>query len=438
MDWTESCLDHLIDGGSLNLVGLDGSGRSRGLHMIAAALDPRDWSSQFWNPGDLATMERREIRTAIDLLVESSTIHNSIPVLLIDDFGEFLMARNGPWLEGLLFGKAFGTAEGDSPSLRCVVATHPRDREIIGPGSGLRERARHVYPPEWTPTGQEIAEFGCTDAEDLLLFTGCNSKLLGVGGCSPETRRGVVRSTATGMLPSWIGQLDASHQKRLGAILSREEPTRWRHDDADPSLTPLVVPNRSHLPTRCAMTKCINIDELQQLLVGQPWPDRDLRAAARRFCARCGSDPTPLWVDNFLSDTSQLDYSRLVEFLQIVSVHQPDTTSIRLLSRNWVGSHRVHAADIVTALREAGSSPELEARLHWRLYDQRDSGNLHRRELVLRTRRSAFALPPARIVIGDVAAGNETDAEVAFSSSASTLAAWESGVIVIRGDRSSS
>ena len=117
---------------------------------------------------------------------------------------------------------------------------------------------------------------------------------------------------------------------------------------------------------------------------------------------------------------------------------QPETANIRLLSRSWRGGHRVYAADIVTALREAGSSPELEARLHWRLYDQRYFGNLHGRELILGTRRTTFRLPPARIVIGEVATGNKTDAEVAFSSSASTFKAWESGITVIRGDRSSS
>ncbi|MCY3850671.1 MAG: hypothetical protein OXF75_07725 [Acidimicrobiaceae bacterium] len=434
MDWAETCLDHLIGGGALNLVGLDGSGRSRGLHMIAAALDPRDWASKFWSPGDLAKMKRREIHAAIEILAQSSRI----PVLLIDDFGEFLMAGNGPWLERLLFSKVFGMATGDYPSLRCVVVTHPRDREIGGPSSGLRERARHMHPPEWTPTAQEIARFGCTDAEDLLLFTGYNSKLLGVSGHSPDARRGVVRSTARKMLPSWVGQLDAGHQKRLGAILSRKEPPRWRHDDADPSLTPLIVPNRSHRPARCAITDCMRLDEIRQLLVGQPWPDRDLRAASRRFYARCGSDPAPLWVDNFLSDTSQLNYSKLVEFLQMVLSDLSEAASIRLLSRNWIGGHSVYAADIVTVFREAGSSPELEARLHWRLYDQRNCGNLHGRELILGTRRTTFRLPPAEILIGEVAAGNETDAEVAFSSSASTFAAWKSGTTVIRGDRSSS
>ena len=103
----------------------------------------------------------------------------------------------------------------------------------------------------------------------------------------------------------------------------------------------------------------------------------------------------------------------------------PRATSIRLLSRNRVGGHPVRAAEIATALRQAGCSPDVEKRLHWRLYDKRDVGNLHGRELVLGKRRATFRLPPADIVIGEADTVNETDAPVAFRSSASTFAAWE-------------
>ena len=70
VDWTDACVDHLIGGGSLNLVGLDGSGRSRGLHMIADALDPSDWTHLVWSPSDLATMQRRDISAEIDVLCQ--------------------------------------------------------------------------------------------------------------------------------------------------------------------------------------------------------------------------------------------------------------------------------------------------------------------------------------------------------------------------------
>jgi len=429
VDWTEACVDHLIGGGSLNLVGLDGSGRSRGLRMIADALDPSDWTYLVWSPSDLATMQRREVNAAIDALCDD----DRYPVLLIDDFGELLMASIGPWLERMLFSRVFEASSHDRPSLRCVVVTHPRDHEIVGPGSGLRERARYVHPPTRDPTGQELAEFGCTNAEELLLLTGHNNHLLAVSGETPDARRRLAKSKAKEWLPRWLGQLDTGHQSRLGAILDRRHPSRWRHDAADPSLTPVVIATRSDDLPRCAVTGSIAVEDLRQLLVGQPWPERDLEASANRFTARCGNDPTPLWVDNYLSDTSLLDFSKLVEFLEVILSNLPRIARIRLLSRNWVNGRRVCASDILTALRQAGISPAHESRLHWRLYDQRDDVNLHRRELILSTRRAAFSLPPARIVIGQDVASNETDAAVAFATTAPASAAWKSGVTVVGG-----
>ena len=432
VDWTDACVDHLIGGGSLNLVGLDGSGRSRGVRMIADALDPSDWTYLVWRPSDLATMQRREVNAAIDALCDD----DRYPVLLIDDFGELLMEPIGPWLEGMLFSRVFEAHSHDRPSLRCVVVTHPRDHEIVGPGSGLRERARYVHPPTRDPTTQELADFGCTNAEELLLLTGHNQHLLGVSGQTSDARRQMAKSRAQEWLPRWIGQLDTGHQGRLGAILDRRNPPRWRHDDADPSLTPLIVPRRSDNPPRCAVTGSIAVENLRQLLIGQPWPARDLEASANRFSARCGNDPTPLWVDNYLSDTSRLDFSKLVEFLGVILSNLPRVTCIRVLSRNWVDRRRVYASDILTALRQAGISQKHRSRLHWRLYDQRNDVNLHRRELILSTRRAAFSLPPARIVIGQDVVSNETDAAVAFATTDPAFAAWKSGVTVIGGGRS--
>ena len=432
VDWTDDCVDHLIGGGSLNLVGLDGSGRSSGLRMIADALDPSDWTHLVWSPSDLATMRRREVSAAIDALCND----DRYPAILIDDFGELLMASIGPWLERMLFSRVFEASSHDRPSLRCVVVTHPRDHEIVGPGSGLRERARYIHPPTRDPTAQELADFGCTNAEELLLLTGHNHHLLAVSGETPDARRHLAKSKAKEWLPRWLGQLDTGHQSRLGAILDRRHPPQWRHDDADPSLTPVVTATRSDNPPRCAVTGSIAVEDLRQLLVGQPWPERDLEASANRFTARCGTDPTPLWVDNYLSDTSLLDFSKLVEFLEMILSSLPRVACIRVLSRNWVDGRGVCTSDILTALRQAGISQKHESRLHWRLYDQRNDVNLHRRELILSTRRAAFSLPPARIVIGQDVASNETDAAVAFATTAPASAAWKSGVTVVSGGRS--
>ena len=118
----------------------------------------------------------------------------------------------------------------------------------------------------------------------------------------------------------------------------------------------------------------------------------------------------------------------------MVLAELPDTTTLRILSRNRVGRRRVNAEDIQSALRQAEIPTEIESRLTWKLYDQRHEVNLHRRELVLSKRGTAFSLPPARIVVGQDAAGNETDAEVAYSSSTATWAAWKQGEEIISSD----
>ena len=429
MNWTDECLDHLIGGDCLNIVGLDGSGRSNGLRIIAEALaqDPSDWTCQIWSPNDIASMDRRGIISKIDALYQT----DKIPVLLIDDFGDILMSADGLWLERILFSRVFEATEDYQSSMRCVVVTHPRDREIIGPGSGLRERARHIYPLPITPTKQEMADFGCANAEELLLLTGNNNHLLNVGGSTPNTRRGNAHSTARKRLHRWVGQLDIGHQNRLDTILNRSQPPLWHSDDADPLLTPIVVPKRTESLDRCAVMECLEVEEVSQLLVGMPWPDHDLHTAAGRFCARCGNDPSPLWVDNYLSDTWQLDFDMLLKFLDIVLSNLPRVNSIRLLSRNWVGGQRVRASEILDALKKAEITPELERRIQWRLYDQRSDVNLHRRELILNSRRSSFSLPPVRIIIGQDAASNETDAAVAFISSKSAYEAWKNGTVVL-------
>ena len=435
MDWTKTCIDHLISGTPLNLTGLDGSGRSRGLRMISRALNASDWTHLIWSPSYLTAMNRKAVRSEIESLYRSCGHGLRIPVLLIDDFGQFLMTRDGPWIERMLFNQVFEESENNRPFLRCVVVTHPRDSEIVVSGSGLRERSRYIHPPKYVPTAQQVASFGCSDADDLLLFTGCNEHLLSVGGGNPDTRRSEIRRTAREKLPLWIGQLDTTHQNRLGRILDRVQPPPWRKDDADPSLTPIAVPDKSQSPTRCAITACLEAEDLRLLLTGRPWPSRDLREAARRFSARCGSDPSPLWADNYLSDIRRLDFSKLVEFLKLVLAELPNTTTLRILSRNRVGRRRVHSEDIQCALRQAGISTKIESRLTWKLYDHWHGTNLHRRELILSKRGTAFSLPPVRIVVGQDVVGNETDAEVAYSSSAATWVAWRQGEEIISSPR---
>jgi hypothetical protein len=68
--------------------------------------------------------------------------------------------------------------------------------------------------------------------------------------------------------------------------------------------------------------------------------------------------------------------------------------------------------------------PADEARIDWRLYDQRHSENLHNRQLLLPGRTTAFELPPATVIVGQYPVGNESDSEMLVRDHSAVRDAW--------------
>ncbi len=427
MEWFDACIERLISGDSLNVVGLSGSGRSASLNQLEARLDAEDWVSTLWKIDDLRRMTRKQIKSAVEALTDPLRI----PVLLIDDFGEYLMDQDGRWLERMLFSRINEIHHDTRASLRCVVVTHPRDREIVGPGSGLRERSHEISPASHWISSTMTDAFACSGFDELLALTGGNAHLLGCGGSGPAEKRGSLGPVAQHWLPYWVGQLDSVHQRRLATVLQRRPPARWRGDDADPVLAPLVVRSGAECEPTCVIPACIRPEELKPLLIGEVWPSRRPEVAARRLVARCGTDPRPLWADNFLSDVEKLDFALLVKLLHRVLDLLPSTTKFRLLSRDWIDGRRIYPQDICDALSVARLRPEIAARIEWRIYDQRETSNLHRRELLLPIRGVAFTLPPAQILVGQADPGNEADSATPVTSGRATIDAWKVGRKVI-------
>ncbi|MBX3313772.1 MAG: hypothetical protein KF906_05570 [Actinobacteria bacterium] len=427
MSWVEQCEAALLEGASINVVGLSGSGRSQSLHQLRDYLTKQGWSCALWTPEALDAMSRQDMKAGVSDLRDTT----SLPVLLVDDFGDFLVANtNGPWLERMLFSAAHEDPTDDGEYLRCVLATYPRDREIVGPGSVLRERAKVIPPSPPVPAIGELDTWEASSPDDLLSLTGRSSLLASVGGPSPSSRRGNATAQTTAALPTFVGQLDGAHQKRLGTILGRAVPARWRENDADPILRPLMVAVSDASGVRCQIPEVVESNELLPLLLSERWPEREPRASARRFAARCGNEPNPIWVDNYLSDLERLDFNLLAGFLSYVIGLRPTGTGLRLLSRDFVAGHRVQPKDLGIALAGAGLGANVQERIEWKVYDQRLGTNLHRRELLLPRRGAGFSLPIVSMLVGQSDLGNETDAELTLPDAAPTHAAWANGVPV--------
>ncbi|MBK8332670.1 MAG: hypothetical protein IPL07_09870 [Acidimicrobiaceae bacterium] len=201
------------------------------------------------------------------------------------------------------------------------------------------------------------------------------------------SERGIAMQRARDLAVAWAGQLRNEHHRRLGDIISRPStsPSNWRTSGIDEALVPMVIATAEG---KCRVVEALRRADLSDLLASEHWPSKQPEASVRRFLARCGNEPKPRWIDNFLSDIHHLDVSRLARFL--VGVLQGlEGRTLEVLSRSQVGEDRVDTADLVAALRAGGIRPEDERRIDWRIYDKR-AGNLHDRQLLLPGRTEAF------------------------------------------------
>jgi len=412
----------ILEGTSLNVVGLPGSGRSSWVARFEQHLTEGGWTCLRWTSGDLKTMDRQEMKSAVHDLSE-----RGLPVLLIDDFGSLLVEENGPWLERLLFSYVNERGEARAP-LRVVLVTAPRDREIVAPASVLRERCRVVVPVPCDPTEDDLRALGCGTRVEVEELTGLCTHLGPRSGRNPDEERGILMRRCLELLPCLVGELDGALQRRLGMILRRASPPSWRPEAGDRLLRPLVVCGGNG--STCAVPSLVDREELATLLLSERWPEGDLVRSARRFAARCGNEPAPIWTDNYLSDMEQLDFRRLARFLVEVLRVRPPGTRLRLLSRSHVGGVRASPARLGEALR-AELSEEAAARLEWKLYDRAIGGNLHLRELSLPRRGVGFSLPIATMIVGQTPMGNESDAELPLFENRPAQEAWANGVPVV-------
>lgn len=414
MNWIDLVQDALLAGASINIVGLAGNGPDATLASLSDALDQDVFATAFLdlNSSDVSISE-------VDSLITSISCLERIPVLIVSGFEDVLLTDFGERLEAFLFAAVNSTTPSSNyASLRCVVSTTPRDREIVHSESPLRERCAVFLAGNLF--GDLVISGKVHHEEHGTEFCASNLFLCDAGGNTPNQRRGTSLRNARSNLHVWVGQLDPEHQKRLERILLRAGPTTWQVDRADPTLTPLIINSGGVAKPPLS----IQGSDIATLLIGTPWPI-DTEVNARRMAARSYNEPAPLWADNFLTSLAIKHPKSLVDFLKRWLTLCPSIQRIRLLSRNWVAGKYFATSDIALPLSSTNGFNEIVDRVEWRLFDRDTTERLHRRELVLPRRRSAFTLPPCDVVVGEQAAGNETDASVSLASSRAVLKAWE-------------
>jgi hypothetical protein len=418
MSWASQIEGWLLEGHSINIVGLSGSGRTSALDQVQAVLeaDRSLWSSIRWSNAEIVDW------TDAKLVAELQSLKSTerIPVVLIDDFGELLVGPAGKRLEQKLF-TLVNEANGDCETLRCVLVTAPRDRNIQVPGSGLRERCKTVFPPPDHVADEVVGRFGCVNTSELRAFCGGSQLLAPARRALAAEERGRAMQQAVAAVVTWSGQLRGEHHRRLGEVLARPKatPSTWREGGIDEALDPMVIRDGSG---KCHVVDAVRSSRISELLITERWPSKNTDASARRFVARCGNEPAPRWIDNFLSDTGWLQPSLLVRFLSSVLLSLGGRP-LEILSRVQVSKSAIDPAQVAADLRTAGITPAQEKLLRWRMYDSKP-GNLHDRQLLLPGRTEAFKLPPATVIVGQALPGNESDAELLVQDHSAAKAAW--------------
>lgn len=411
----------LFEGDSLNVVGLPGSGQSRLLRDLHAHLSAGGWDSELMTGQEIVNLPSKRFRMALaDLSAKP------MPVLLIDDYGRVLMDEAADRIERNLFAAVERLPTNANEYLRVVIASSPRDREIVSPLSTLRDRMRVIDCLD--VEAHEACAAAGLDQQAWITLAGGNPHFL------PETPSGAPQPSAVAgisrALASWyVGKLRADGMERLARILRDSPPSRWR-PETDPTLLPLVVRDESDGNAVAVPPSALDRSAYEDLLYTKRWPERDLHRSAARFRARCGDEPSPIWVDSFLSDTSTLDFRLVVQFLEAVFGEHGAPQSVRLLSRATVAGSTVSPGDIAAAMYAAGAPTSTLARIEWRQYRRATVGNLHDRRLVLPRRGVAIGLPPADIILGLRDVGNETDSELRTAEHSATLTAWRTGTPV--------
>jgi hypothetical protein len=414
----------LLEGHTLNCVGVAGSGRSRFLALLAEHLRTGGWHVLQWGLDELRSLTRKEKR---GLLEASRSDPANFVVLIIDDFGRHLVDDDGPWLDQFLFAELNEQPTGAGEYLRCVVATAPRDSEIVGNTSSLRERAKTIFPSRSVLTNANELGFGFKVPEELLRFSGGNHLLRPKVSKGDNEDRGIALRSARALLGGLVADLHGQQQRRLQTLLDDPNTHHWRSGGIDEYLVPLAVPLGSETGENAHVPEAVRRGDIGVLLISERWPERDLSASARRFAARCGNEPSPIWVDNFLSDRRMLDLALLAEFLQNVLMCAPTIGSLRLLSRQTVDGERVDPNDLASAITKSISA-ETRAKLEWRLYNSGGGADLHDRQLILPRRGTAFAIPIVRTLMGQKTVGNASDSELLVAENGAVLRAWRSGM----------
>jgi len=373
------------------------------------------WHCRHWTPTLVAGKPKRQLQQDIS---DMRSAHD-FSVLFFDDYGDALITSIGPWLDTMLFEHVMSRPDDGRGAFRFVAVTRPRDADIRVPGSSVRERLRAIPVAPAHECGILASDFGFPAGSQPKDCCGEGFGLLSTRISGAIDQRGIFSANAVQLAVQHAGELTARHDARLHRVLSTGSAT-W-----DPELDGFFKPLTMRVEGS-PFDKVVPTDQragakILPLLITSPWP-ADLVDAGRRFAARCGNEPLPLWTDPFLL---AVEDTKIQDFIAAVRNSLPPTTTLRILCSDYVNDAPMTRADASAraswmAGDLAATGPQIEVRM---VTTGADRTRLHRRGISLPRRRSFCTLPPVDRMLSIRSIGNEFD-EYTHRSDNDAEAAW--------------
>ncbi|GHF74984.1 ATP-binding protein [Streptomyces griseosporeus] len=381
--WVDQVCEYLIDGETVIVRGVPGSGKTVLLEAVARELG--ETSVCTWGR-DYTDDNQQERTTAFQEGVRKALDRHGAAHLLFDDYPHALRNTHGLRLQRQLLQLLVdGEQAVDTGAL--LTGRWGRSMHLVSSGSPLVARARVVALP--VAREADFAEVGCAGSADALEAVGGNAALL--GKVVPVLGRAAlhqVRDTAEALAPKWIQDVPWEAASWIKRVVRGGPAALPADDSAIEALAPLLVPagERRDGTPRYGVVRALHADAARATLDGRAptWP-ATWQASVKTFCGFLSGVPEAVWVDRYMA-------AKPAQLLRFVgAVRAVCRTPLRLLIAKNPNDTALTAADVAAFARE---------RCQVRIMHPGDRKQLHDRQLIfLGDLEGGVVLPTARVLM---------------------------------------
>ncbi|MFI8218326.1 AAA family ATPase [Streptomyces sp. NPDC085932] len=376
--WVDQVCGYLIDGETLIVRGVPGTGKT--VLLEAVAREPGE-TSVCARGREFTDDNQQERTTALREGVRKALDRHGAAHLLFDDYPHALRNTHGLRLQRQLL-RLLVDGEGALDVGALLTGRWGRSMHLVSTGSPLVARARVVALPVAEKADFEAMD--CVGSPQAAEAVGGNTALLAkVVQVLGRAALHQVRDSAEALAPKWVEDVPWEAATWIKRVV-REGPAALPGDDsAVEALAPLLVPADER---RYGVVRALHSEAARATLDGRAptWP-ATWQESVKTFCGPLSGVPEAVWVDRYMAVKPE----PLLRF--VAAVRATCRTPLRLLVAKNKNDTAWTAADIRAFARQ---------HCEVRIMHPGDRRQLHDRQLIfLGDLEGGVILPTARVLM---------------------------------------